>query len=94
MKKNGIVTKKKSTRRAPVRKNSLQKLVALPYKIELLPLSKEDGSGFLAMVPLLKGCQSDGNTPDEAIHNLREAQKAWFASALKNDDPIPLPGKI
>jgi predicted RNase H-like HicB family nuclease len=94
MKKNGIVTKKKPSGRAAVRKDSLQKLIALPYKIELLPLSKEDGSGFLAMVPLLKGCQSDGNTPDEAIHNLREAQKAWFASALKNDDPIPLPGKI
>jgi len=59
--KNGIVTKKKSTRHAPVRKNSLQNWAALPYKIELLPLSKEDGSGFLAMVPLLKGCQSDGN---------------------------------
>lgn len=54
-------------------------------------MSKADGGGYLAVVPLLKGCQSDGKTPDEAIQNLREAQKAWFTSALKHDDAIPLP---
>ncbi len=63
----------------------------LPYKIELVPLAKEDGGGYFATIPLLKGCQSDGSTPDEAIKNLREAQKAWLTSALKHDDPIPVP---
>ena len=63
----------------------------LPYKIELLLLSREDGRGYLATIPLLKGCQSDGDTPDEAIQNLREAQEAWIRSALKYGDPIPLP---
>ena len=63
----------------------------LQYKIEHVPLAKEDGGGYLATIPLLKGCQSDGSTPDEAIKNLREAQKAWLTSALKHDDSIPVP---
>ena len=69
----------------------LRYFLTLPYKIELTPLSDEDGGGYLATIPLLKGCQSDGKTPDEAIKNLREAQQAWIASALKHDDPIPIP---
>jgi len=63
----------------------------LPYKIEITPLSKEDGGGYLAALPLLNGCQSDGHTPDEAINNLEEAQKAWITSALKHGDSIPVP---
>jgi predicted RNase H-like HicB family nuclease len=70
---------------------AVSELLKLPYKIELTPLSKADGGGYLAVVPLLKGCQSDGGTPDEAIQNLRESQRAWFASALKHNDPIPHP---
>jgi len=73
-------------------KNSeLQRLLNLPYKIEFTPLSKKDGGGYLATIPLLKGCMSDGKTPDEAIKNLREAQQAWFESSLKHNDSIPLP---
>ena len=70
---------------------ALPEKMNLPYKIELIPLSKSDGGGYLAAIPLLKGCQSDGATPDEAISNLREAQKAWFLSASRHGDPIPAP---
>ena len=81
------------TSKTPQKRNglSLRSFMQLPYKIELSPLSKTEGAGFMATIPLLKGCQSDGPTPDEAIRNLREAQKAWIASALKHNDPIPLP---
>jgi predicted RNase H-like HicB family nuclease len=70
---------------------SLERLMRLRYRIELTPLSDLDGGGFLATIPLLRGCQSDGETPDQAIRNLREAQKAWFVSALRHGDPIPVP---
>lgn len=73
------------------KKPSLEKLMQLPYMVELIPLSVKDGGGYLASIPLLKGCQSDGSTPDEAINTLREAQEAWFSSALKHGDPIPVP---
>ena len=65
--------------------------LSLPYKIELIPISEKEGGGYYAMIPLLKGCQSDGATPDEAIKNLREAQVAWMTSAVKHGDPIPVP---
>jgi antitoxin HicB len=71
--------------------SELDRLLSLPYKIELTPLSKKDGGGYLAVIPLLKGCASDGKTPDEAIINLREAQKAWFESSLNHNDSIPIP---
>ena len=76
-----------------IRRNGkcLRTLMKRPYRIELVPLSPDDGGGYLATIPLLKGCQSDGRTPDEAIQHLREAQRAWLESALKHGDPIPLP---
>lgn len=92
MKKQVQTGKEKSVRRKrQTNGRPVSELLKLPYKIELTPLSKTDGGGYLAVVPLLKGCQSNGGTPDEAIQNLREAQKAWFTSALKHNDPIPLP---
>lgn len=63
----------------------------LPYQIELTPISKENGEGYLASIPLLHGCKSEGKTPDKAVKNLKEAQRAWLESALKHDDPIPIP---
>ena len=92
MKKQTQAGKPKSnTRKQKTNGWTVRELLLLPYKIELTPLNKTDGGGFYAVVPLLKGCQSDGRTPDDAIHNLREAQKAWFTSALKHKDSIPLP---
>lgn len=84
-------THEASLRKKNSRALSLRNFMKLSYKIELTPLTTEEGGGYLATIPLLKGCQSDGSTPDEAIKNLREAQEAWLASALKHGDPIPLP---
>ena len=38
------------------------------YSFEIRPLSEEDGGGFLITFPDLPGCMSDGETPEEAIH--------------------------
>lgn len=81
-----------SKQKAKSGKNSgLNRLLNLPYKIELTPLPKKDGGCYIAVIPLLKGCMSDGKTPDEAMKNLREAQMAWFESSLQHNDTIPLP---
>jgi predicted RNase H-like HicB family nuclease len=37
-----------------------------------------EDSGFVAHVPALRGCRSQGATRDEAIENIREAIKAWL----------------
>ena len=34
--------------------------------------------GFVAHVPALKGCWSQGNTRSEALANIREAIEAWL----------------
>lgn len=81
----------KTRSRAKHTNNGITKYLSLPYKIELFPISKKEGGGYLASIPLLQGCQSDGSTPDEAVYNLREAQRAWIVSALKHGDEIPKP---
>ena len=37
----------------------------------------EDG-GYVARAPALRGCWSQGGTPEEALSNVREAIEAWL----------------
>ena len=52
-------------------------------KVELRPLTEEEGSGWLASFPDLPGCISDGETPEEALRNAMEAESAWLAANEK-----------
>ena len=61
------------------------------YKIVIEPLSEEDGGGFLATVPELPGCMSDGDTRAEALANVEEAIATWIHAARKMGRPIPEP---
>ena len=61
------------------------------YKIIIEPLSEEDGGGFLATVPDLPGCMSDGETEFEAIQNVHDAIACWMEAAGENGRPIPAP---
>lgn len=49
------------------------------YSFDLRPLSKAQGGGWLITWPDLAGCMSDGETPEEAIENGRNAFTAWMA---------------
>jgi antitoxin HicB len=48
------------------------------YPFDLRPLSKDEGGGWLITWPDLPGCMSDGETPEEAICNGRDAFDAWM----------------
>ena len=48
----------------------------LRYAVTIEPLADSDGGGFLATVPDLPGCMSDGETPEEALANVRDAIEA------------------
>ena len=48
----------------------------------------EDGV-FVAEVPALPGCISQGKTRSEAIANAKEAIAAFLESLQKHGDPIP-----
>lgn len=52
-------------------------------RVELRPLTEEEGGGWLASFPDLPGCMSDGETPEEALHNAAEAEAAWLAANEK-----------
>ena len=63
----------------------------LRYGITIEPLSPEDGGGFLATVPDLPGCRSDGETPEEALTNVQQAIRAWIEEAHELGYSIPSP---
>ena len=53
----------------------------LDYPVLIEPLAAEDGGGFLATVPDLPGCMSDGETPEEALAHVRDAIASWIEEA-------------
>lgn len=59
------------------------------YTINIVPLSEDDGGGYLATVPSLPGCMSDGETMDEAMANVREAISSWIIVAEEIGRKIP-----
>lgn len=62
-----------------------------PYRIVLYPLPPDEGGGWFAEIPDLPGCGSDGETREEALANLRDAQREWILAALEMGRPIPEP---
>ena len=61
----------------------------LPYKIEITP--EEDGTGFNAAIPDLKGCMAFGETIEEAYEMIIEVKQAWLEIALERGWQIPEP---
>ena len=65
----------------------------LPLEYVVEPLTPEDGGGYFATVPDLLGCMSDGETPEEAIANVRDAIEAWKEAAEELGREIPKPSR-
>ena len=63
------------------------------YQIELSPLPPEEGGGYLAWVPDLPGCMSDGETEEEAVRNCRGAIGEWIDHSLRQGQPVPEPSR-
>jgi predicted RNase H-like HicB family nuclease len=61
------------------------------YPVVIEPLSTEDGGGFMATVPDLPGCMSDGESREEAARNVAEAIAAWIDEATRLGRPVPAP---
>jgi predicted RNase H-like HicB family nuclease len=61
------------------------------YSVLIEPLSAENGGGFLAYVPDLPGCMSDGETEQEALDNVRDAIESWIATAEEMGREVPPP---
>jgi predicted RNase H-like HicB family nuclease len=59
-------------------------------KYRILIEQDEDGM-FVAEVPALPGCISQGRTRNETLDNIREAIHAYIESLKKHNEPVPLP---
>lgn len=64
---------------------------ALRYAVIVSPLPPEDGGGFVATVPDLPGCMSDGESPEEALQNVQDAINEWLDMAEQMGRPLPAP---
>ena len=63
----------------------------LEYAVRIDRLADSDGGGYLATVPDLPGCMSDGETPEEALKNVQEAIESWIAAAKEWNEDVPKP---
>lgn len=63
----------------------------LEYAVRIERLADADGGGYLAVVPDLPGCMSDGETPEEALKNVQEAIASWIEAAKEWKQDIPKP---
>ncbi len=61
------------------------------YAIIVEPLAAEDGGGFVATVPDLPGCMSDGESPQEAVANVQDAIMTWIEAAKDLGHKVPEP---
>jgi len=66
---------------------------SLEYPVVIAPLPPEDGGGFLATVPDLPGCVSDGATPEEAISNVMDAIEEWIDASRQMGRDVPKPSR-
>ena len=66
----------------------VQELLKRPYR-KVVRINADDG--YLAEVPELPGCMTDGETEAEAMANLPEAMAGWLSVALLDGFPIPEP---
>lgn len=52
-------------------------------------LEQEADGGYVATVPALPGCVSQGNTRDEVTRNIREAADLYIEDCIAAGDPVP-----
>ncbi len=50
--------------------------------------------GYVAFVPALPGCHSQGETLEEAERNIKEAIEAYLESLIAHHEPIPEEARI
>lgn len=52
-------------------------------------LEREVDGGYVASVPALPGCVSQGDTRAEALQNIREAIELYVEDCREAGDPVP-----
>jgi len=53
-------------------------------------LQRESDGGYVAVVPSLPGCVSQGDTREEALKNIEEAAELYIEDVQAVGDPLPV----
>ncbi len=53
-------------------------------------LEQEQDGGYVAIVPALPGCVSQGDSREAAVANIREAIELYLDDCREAGDPIPI----
>ena len=64
----------------------------LAYRVEVYP--EQDGNGFTAVVPDLRGCITTGDTLEDLWANVESAQRDWLEEARNDGRAIPRPTQL
>ena len=51
----------------------------------------EEDEGYIADIPDLNSCSAFGETPEEALREVKIAKDAWIEAAKAEKKPIPQP---
>ena len=62
-------------------------------RCEIRPLSEDDGGGYLIAFPDYPGCMADGETPEAAIAEGRDALASYIATSRELGRPLPSPAR-
>lgn len=54
-------------------------------------IEQDVDEGYVAEVPSLPGCISQGETRSEAVENIKDAIKGYLESLEKEGEPVPPP---
>ena len=60
-------------------------------KYEIIIYWSKDDEAFIAEVPELAGCMSDGKTYQEALTNVQEVIEEWIETSKDIGREIPIP---
>jgi predicted RNase H-like HicB family nuclease len=63
--------------------NSISERVIMNYKISVI--IEKDENGYYAFCPELAGCQSQGDTFEEAVANIKEAAEAYIETLSQEE---------
>ena len=65
--------------------SNLDYYMSLPYSVSVTPERCTDGTPcYMARVVELDGCESHGETPEQALQRLAEAKRLFIASMLED----------
>ncbi len=54
-------------------------------------MEKDEDGAYIATVPQLPGCVTDGKTRKEALKNVKDAIRGYIESLKKHNEPVPPP---